>query len=127
MSHFYGARRTVGYVPFNSESLVQGRLFEDIRDAVYETAKPESYDAVVVVAASPQTQLDRLVRLRGMAQDEARARIAAQAPLEDKLAVATHVIHNDGPLEELAPQVERVWAALQEAVTAGKGQDAGRA
>jgi len=33
-SHFYGARRTVGYVPFNSESLVTGKLFEDIRDAV---------------------------------------------------------------------------------------------
>ena len=73
------------------------------------------YDAVVVVAASPATQLDRLVRLRGMAEDDARARIAAQAPLEDKLAVATHVIRNDGPLEELAPQVERLWTSLRDA------------
>ncbi len=48
-SHFYGARRTVGYVPFNSESLVRGQLFEDIRNAVYETAKPENYDAVVII------------------------------------------------------------------------------
>ncbi len=48
-SHFYGARRTVGYVPFNSESLVRGQLFEDIRAAVYETAKPADYDAVVVI------------------------------------------------------------------------------
>ena len=48
-SHFYGARRTVGYVPFNSESLVKGQLFEDIRNAVYETAKPKDYDAVVVI------------------------------------------------------------------------------
>jgi chlorophyllide a reductase subunit Y len=48
-SHFYGARRTVGYVPFNSETLVKGQLFEDIREAVYETAKPENYDAVVVI------------------------------------------------------------------------------
>ena len=47
-SHFYGAKRTVGYVPFNSETLVTGKLFEDIRDAVNETAKPEDYDAVVV-------------------------------------------------------------------------------
>ncbi len=39
-SHFYGARRTVGYVPFNSETLVTGKLFEDIRDAVRETADP---------------------------------------------------------------------------------------
>ncbi len=47
-SHFYGARRTVGYVPFNSESLVTGKLFEDIRDAVHEQADPEKYDAIVV-------------------------------------------------------------------------------
>ncbi|WP_431267713.1 chlorophyllide a reductase subunit Y [Dankookia sp. P2] len=48
-SHFYGAKRSVGYVPFNSETLVTGKLFEDIRDAVHETAKPEDYDAVVVI------------------------------------------------------------------------------
>ena len=47
-SHFYGARRTVGYVPFNSETLVTGKLFEDIRDAVHEMADPEHYDAIVV-------------------------------------------------------------------------------
>lgn len=47
-SHFYGARRTVGYVPFNSETLVTGKLFEDIRDAVYKTADPEKYDAIVI-------------------------------------------------------------------------------
>ena len=48
-SHFYGARRTVGYVPFNSETLVTGKLFEDLRDAVYELADPEQNDAVVVI------------------------------------------------------------------------------
>jgi chlorophyllide a reductase subunit Y len=48
-AHFYGARRTVGYVPFNSESLVRGQLFEDIREAVFKIAKPEDYDAVVVI------------------------------------------------------------------------------
>jgi chlorophyllide a reductase subunit Y len=47
-SHFYGARRTVGYVPFNSETLVTGKLFEDIREAVYKLADPAHYDAVVV-------------------------------------------------------------------------------
>jgi chlorophyllide a reductase subunit Y len=48
-SHFYGARRSVGYVPFNSESLVTGKLFEDIRDAVYAQAKAEDLDAIVVI------------------------------------------------------------------------------
>jgi chlorophyllide a reductase subunit Y len=47
-SHFYGARRTVGYVPFNSESLVTGKLFEDIRDAVHDLADPALYDTIVV-------------------------------------------------------------------------------
>lgn len=47
-SHFYGARRTVGYVPFNSETLVTGKLFEDIREAVFALADPEKYDTVVI-------------------------------------------------------------------------------
>ena len=63
-SHFYGARRTVGYVPFNSETLVTGQLFEDIRNAVFETAKPERYDCVVVINLCVPTAsgvpLDRL-------------------------------------------------------------------
>lgn len=48
-SHFYGARRSVGYVPFNSESLVTGKLFEDIRDAVHQQADPALYDAIVII------------------------------------------------------------------------------
>jgi chlorophyllide a reductase subunit Y len=63
-SHFYGAKRTVGYVPFNSETLVRGQLYEDIRNAVFETAKPENYDAVVVINLCVPTAsgvpLDRL-------------------------------------------------------------------
>jgi chlorophyllide a reductase subunit Y len=63
-SHFYGARRTVGYVPFNSETLVRGQLYEDIRNAVFETAKPADYDAVVVINLCVPTAsgvpLDRL-------------------------------------------------------------------
>lgn len=70
------------------------------------------YDVVVVVAAEPATQLDRLVRLRGMRPDEAQQRIAAQAPLADKLALATHVVPNDGPQEDLPAHVETLWAAL---------------
>lgn len=48
-SHFYGAKRTVGYVPFNSETLVTGKLFEDIREAVFKLADPALYDAVVII------------------------------------------------------------------------------
>ncbi len=63
-AHFYGARRTIGYVPFNSETLVTGGLYEDIRDAVTETADPERYDSVVVINLCVPTAsgvpLDRL-------------------------------------------------------------------
>jgi len=48
VSHFYGARRSVGYVPFNSETLVTGKLFEDIRESVHDLADPDRYDAIVV-------------------------------------------------------------------------------
>jgi chlorophyllide a reductase subunit Y len=48
-SHFYGARRSVGYVPFNSETLVTGKLFEDIRESVHAQADPEKLDAIVVI------------------------------------------------------------------------------
>jgi 3,8-divinyl chlorophyllide a/chlorophyllide a reductase subunit Y len=48
-SHFYGARRSVGYVPFNSETLVTGKLFEDIREATFKLADPALYDAIVLI------------------------------------------------------------------------------
>ncbi|MFG2587215.1 dephospho-CoA kinase [Streptomyces sp. NPDC048438] len=70
------------------------------------------YDLVVVVDAAPGTQLDRLVRLRGMTESDARARMAAQATREERLAVADIVVDNDGPLEDLEPQVRRVWSEL---------------
>lgn len=71
------------------------------------------YDQVVVVDAAPATQLDRLVRLRGMTEDEARARMAAQATREQRLAVADFVIDNEGTLEALEPQVRKVWEVLR--------------
>ncbi|MFG3493539.1 dephospho-CoA kinase [Streptomyces sp. NPDC047928] len=70
------------------------------------------YDVVVVVDASPETQLDRLVRLRGMTEDDARARMAAQADREQRRGIADLIIDNDGPLEALEPQVREVWEEL---------------
>ncbi|WP_329278342.1 dephospho-CoA kinase [Streptomyces sp. NBC_01451] len=70
------------------------------------------YDLVIVVDASPDTQLDRLVRLRGMTEDDARARMAAQATREKRLEIADVVIDNDVPLEALDRRVTDVWADL---------------
>ncbi|NEB55950.1 dephospho-CoA kinase [Streptomyces griseus] len=70
------------------------------------------YDLVVVVDASPETQLERLVTLRGMTESDARARMAAQATRDQRRAVADLIVDNDGPLEALRPQVRTVWDEL---------------
>ncbi|MGY1397352.1 dephospho-CoA kinase [Streptomyces sp. SS10] len=70
------------------------------------------YDVVIVVDASTGTQLDRLVRLRGMSEEDARARMAAQATREQRRAVADIVIDNDVPLDALERRVKEVWADL---------------
>lgn len=70
------------------------------------------YDLVVVVDAPDDVRLDRLVRLRGMPADQARARMAAQASRQDRLAIADLVIANSGSLAELDRQVAELWAEL---------------
>ncbi|MFI2639578.1 dephospho-CoA kinase [Streptomyces sp. NPDC018610] len=70
------------------------------------------YDLVIVVDAAPETQLDRLVRLRGMTEEDARARMAAQATREERRKIADVVIDNDVPLEELRERVAEIWDGL---------------
>ncbi|MEV8631533.1 dephospho-CoA kinase [Streptosporangium sp. NPDC051023] len=70
------------------------------------------YDVVVVVDAADEVRLDRLVRLRGMAEGDARARLAAQASREDRLKIADIVVPNEGSLEELEARVDELWADL---------------
>ena len=70
------------------------------------------YDVIVVVDASAETQMRRLVDGRGMDEDQARARMAAQAGREERLAVADVVIENDGDLAHLRLQVETLWERL---------------
>ncbi|MET8803047.1 dephospho-CoA kinase [Streptomyces sp. NPDC004546] len=70
------------------------------------------YDLVIVVDASPETQLDRLVRLRGMTEEDARARMAAQATREQRRRIADILIDNDVPLDALHKRVTEVWEDL---------------
>ncbi len=68
----------------------------------------DGFDAVVVVDAPTETQVERMVRDRGWTEDDARSRIAAQASREDRLAVATHVVENAGSREDLRARVDEV-------------------
>ncbi|GGO02170.1 dephospho-CoA kinase [Microbispora rosea subsp. aerata] len=70
------------------------------------------YDVVVVVDTPDEVRLERLRRFRNMPEADARARIAAQAPREERLRIADIVIGNEGSLEELDAQVEKVWQDL---------------
>lgn len=68
-------------------------------------------DTVVVVSVSPETQVSRSVA-RGMHEDDVRARIAAQLPLEDRARQADVLLDNEGTIDELAAQVDELWRQL---------------
>jgi dephospho-CoA kinase len=74
--------------------------------------------ALVVVDVDPEIALQRLVEQRGMREDDARARMARQASREDRLARADEVIDNSGSLDDLATQVDALWARLEARRTA---------
>ena len=69
-------------------------------------------DGLIVVAAEPAAQLARLALRDALSDEDSRKRLAAQAPLEDKLAVADFVILNDGAPGALLEKVAAVWAEI---------------
>jgi dephospho-CoA kinase len=80
---------------------------------IAESGRTDAYDLIVVVDAPPRVQIDRLVRRRGMTREQAKARMAAQASREQRLAIADIVIDNSGSLSELDRQVGDLWAELR--------------
>lgn len=77
-----------------------------------ESGRADTFDAVIVVDAPPELQVERMVRDRQWTEDDARARIAAQARPEDRRAIATYVVENTGTLDDLHDEVEKIYGAL---------------
>ena len=77
-----------------------------------ESGRADSFDAVLVVDAPPEVQLQRMVQDRGWSREDAESRMAAQASPEERRALATYVIENNGTRDELRRQVEKVYAEL---------------
>lgn len=77
-----------------------------------ETGQAASFDAVIVVDVPVETQIERMVNLRGMSRDEAEARVRAQATREQRRAIATYVVDNTGTIEDLRDRVTEVFAEL---------------
>ncbi|WP_432950077.1 dephospho-CoA kinase [Kribbella sp. CA-253562] len=87
-----------------------------------ETGQADKFDLVLVVDVPVEVQVERLTTQRGMAEDEARRRIASQATREDRLAAADVVIDNAGTLDDLDRRIDAVWAELTARRT-GHGPD----
>lgn len=79
-----------------------------------ESGRADTFDAVLVVEAPEQVQVERMVGDRGWTEADALARIAAQAAPHDRRAIATHVIDNTGTRGDLRTQVEKIYAELRD-------------
>jgi dephospho-CoA kinase len=80
---------------------------------IAENGLREQFDLVVVVDVPPELQLRRLVTERGMSQEQASARMAAQASRQQRLAIADIVVDNSGTLARLDGEVALLWAELR--------------
>ncbi len=77
-----------------------------------ETGLYKYYDKLIVVYATKETQLKRLMNRDGMSQEEAQSRIDLQLPLSEKMKVADYIINNEGSLSKTRDEVEKVFKAL---------------
>src|SRR5690349_1875201 len=94
------------------EEAPEGALVVHDIPLLAETGRTDDFEAVLVVDAPRETQVERMVRDRGWTREDAESRIAAQADREKRLAIATHVIENDGTREELEERVRELYAEL---------------
>lgn len=90
---------------------------------LFEARGAGAFETVVLVYAPEDVQVRRLVELRGMTEEAARARMAAQLPIDEKRRLATHVIENTGDLDQLRREVERVWRQLSEGLEHHEPED----
>jgi len=79
---------------------------------LYETGRDRHFPTVIVVACAPAVQFARVVERDGMSVDDARRRIAAQLPIEEKAARADHVVRTDGTFSDTDAQVDRLHREL---------------
>jgi dephospho-CoA kinase len=84
-----------------------------------ETGMHTAFDLLIVVSAPVATQIERLMRDRGMPERAVQARIDAQLPLEAKAEVADVLVDNEGTLEDLEGQVDRLWRDLEARARSG--------
>jgi dephospho-CoA kinase len=80
---------------------------------LYETGRENDFDQVIVVASARPTQVERVIARDGLTREDAERRVAAQWPIEDKVARADYVIRSDGTFAETAAQVAELLRSLR--------------
>ncbi|MCW2780925.1 MAG: coaE [Marmoricola sp.] len=98
-------------VELEAQAPADGVVVHDI-PLLAETGRADTFDAVIVVDAPADVQLDRMLRDRGWTRADAESRMAAQVSREDRRAIATYVIDNTGSLDELRARVVEVYDAI---------------
>lgn len=94
------------------EQVPQGTLVVHDLPLLAESGRADTFDAVLVVDASRELQMERMLHDRGWSAEDAVSRINAQATREERLAIATHVIDNSGDLAQLRARVGEIHAEL---------------
>ena len=129
-------RRALGALVFSDEDArhdLEGIVHPPVRDAMdrwfasldpshplaiadipllYEAGRDGDFDAVIVVACDPGTQVRRVVARDGLDTADARQRVAAQLPIADKVRLADYVVWTDGSKEETDAQVDQLHRRL---------------
>ena len=114
------------------EGFIYPRLFEEYSRRIEEIGKndPDAivladvpllievrlqsmFEKIVVVYATREEQISRLIERDGLDREAALNRLEAQMPTEEKLKHADYVVHNSGPLQEVEMEADKIWKALQ--------------
>jgi dephospho-CoA kinase len=99
------------YAELEAAAPEDGVVVHDI-PLLAESGRADTFDAVIVIDAPAETQVERMIRDRGWTRDEAEARIAAQVSRAERRAIATYVIDNTGTIDDLRRQVTEVFEEL---------------
>jgi dephospho-CoA kinase len=101
------AERTAEAVEGGAEVVIQ-----DV-PLLFENGLQGLFSSTILVFADAETQLSRLTEERGLSLERARSMLASQMPIDEKRALADHIIDNGGPRDETRRQVEELWASVR--------------
>ena len=91
---------------------------------LFEVGWSEDWDIIICLVSDEAVQIERLMRLRGLSEEQARSRIAAQMPVAEKAARSHLVVHNDADAEALAREAQKVYRFLMERAYEYRSRDA---